>query len=191
VSEHLSALQLDEVVAGLGEAPPHLATCAQCAARVATLKAESAALLARPEAKEQLARLAPPAPRRSVLVPFLALAAAAAIALFFAWPREVPEDRLKGAPSVVLLDPAGNAVTHAAAGSRLTLAVGAAGFQRVEVFAVDSEGKKEALYSGEVAAGARVPLTQLEVTPGDVTVTAVFSRDGAENRTVSVKLVVP
>lgn len=190
MSEHLTALQLDEVVAGLGEAPPHLATCAQCLARVAALKAQSAAFLARPEAKRQLEALSPP-PRRSLMAPILALAAAAAIALFFAWPREVPEERLKGAPSVVLLDSAGNTVTHASPGSRLTLAVGAAGFQRVEVFAIDAAGKKEPLYSGKVAAGARVPLAQLEVTPGDVTVTAVFARDGTEQKTVSVKLTVP
>ena len=192
MSEHLSALQLDEVVAGLGEPPAHLASCAQCAARLSALKAESAAFLARPEAKKQLEVLAPAPPRRLSLVPIVALAAAAAVALFFAWPRGgAPEDRIKGAPSVVLLDAAGNSVTHASPGSRLTLAVGGAGFQTVEVFATDAEGKKESLYSGNVAAGARVPLTQLEVTPGDVTVTAVFARDGDEKQTVSVRLSVP
>jgi anti-sigma factor RsiW len=189
VNEHLSVLQLDEVAAGLSPAPEHLATCAKCAAELAALRAQSAAFLARPEAKQQLANLAPAPPRRN-LVPFVVLAAAAAMALFFAVPRAGNEDRIKGAPSVVLLDEAGNVVTHAAPGSRLTLAVGGAGFPRVEVFAVDAEGKKEPLYSGVVAAGARVPLTQLEVTPGDVTVTAVFERE-AQQQSVSVKLAVP
>lgn len=189
MSEHLSALQLDELAAGLGTAPAHLASCAECSRRLATLRAESAAFLARPEAKRQLEALAPAPPRRS-FVPILMLAAAAGLALFFAWPKEVQEDRLKGAPTVVLLDEAGNAVTHTTPGARLTLAVGAAGYARVEVFAVDAEGKKESLYAGPVAAGARVPLTQLEVTPGDVTVTAVFERD-AQQQSVSVKLAVP
>ncbi len=191
MSGHLSVLQLDEVVAGLGEAPAHLSQCAQCRQRVELLRAESAAFMARPEAKRQLEALAPKPQRGSFLrVLAIALPLAAGIALFFAWPREVPEDRIKGAPTIMLLDGEGNTVTHAAPGSRLTLAVGAAGFSRVEVFAVDAEGKKESLYSGPVAAGARVPLTQLEVTPGDVTVTAVFERD-AERERVSVKLAVP
>ncbi len=191
MSEHLSPLQLDEVVAGLGAVPAHLEQCAQCTQQVAQLRAQSAAFLARPEAKRQLEALAPK-PQRGSLSRVLAIALplAAGIALFFAWPREVSEDRVKGAPTIMLLDGAGNAVTHAAPGSRLTLAVGAAGFSRVEVFAVDAEGKKESLYSGAVAAGARVPLTQLEVTPGDVTVTAVFERE-AEQQSVSVKLAVP
>ena len=191
MSEHLSSLQLDEVVAGLGDAPAHLSHCPQCRQQIEQLRGQSAAFMARPEAKRQLEVLAPKPQRGSFLrVLAIALPLAVGIALFFAWPREIPEDRVKGAPTILLLDGAGNAVTHAAPGSRLTLAVGAAGFSRVEIFAVDAEGKREALYSGAVAAGARVPLTQLEVTPGDVTVTAVFERD-AERQSVSVKLAVP
>lgn len=188
MSEHLSALQLDEVAAGLSPAPEHVAACSQCSSQLGALRAQSAAFLARPEAKRQVEALAPAPRRRSFL--WLAVPLAAGIALSFAWPREVPEDRLKGSPTVVLLDGAGNAVTHAAPGTQLTLAVGAAGFSRVQVFAVDAEGKQESLYSGAVAAGARVPLTQLVVTPGDVTVTAVFE-GGAEPRRVSVRLSVP
>lgn len=192
MSEHLSALQLDEVAAGLGEVPAHLASCAQCAARLSALKAENAAFLARPQAKKQLEAFAPPpAQSRRTSLTIILVATAASLAMLFGLPRVRPEDRIKGAPSVVLLDAAGNSVTHAPPGSRLTLAVGAAGFQTVDVFAVDAEGKQEPLYSGNVAAGARVPLAQVEVTPGDVTVTAVFSRVGAENQTVSVKLAVP
>ena len=56
--------------------------------------------------------------------------------------------------------------------------------------AVDATGKKDTLFTGPVAAGARVPLMQLEVTPGDVTVTAVFER-GAESQSASVRLAVP
>jgi hypothetical protein len=191
MNEHLSALQLDEIVAGLNPAPLHLAGCAECSQRVEALKKESAAFLARPEARAQLERLSPAPQRRSFLrVLAIAVPLAAGLALFFAWPRPGVEDRIKGAPTIALLDEAGNAVTHAAPGRKLTLAVGAAGFPRVTVTAVDASGKIDALYSGPVAAGARVPLMQLEVTPGDVTVTAVFER-GAEKQAASVRLAVP
>jgi hypothetical protein len=191
VSDHLSALQLDEIVAGLAPPPEHLAGCAECTARVEVLRKESAAFLARPEAKAQLAQLLPAPPRRSFLrVLAVAVALAAGLAIFLAWPKAPVEDRIKGAPTVVLLDVAGNAVTHAAPGTTLTLAVGSGGFPRVRVFAVDAQGKKEPLFAGPVAAGARVPLRQLEVTPGDVTVTAEFESD-TEQQSASVRLAVP
>lgn len=188
---HLSALQLDEVAAGLAPVPAHVAGCPACARRLEGLRSERAAFLARPEAKRQLEALSP-APARPSFLRVLAVVVplAAGLALFLAWPTRSGEDRIKGAPAVMLLDAAGNAVTHAAPGTKLTLAVGGAGFSRVEVFAVDPSGKKETLYSGAVAAGARVPLTQLEVTPGDVTVTAVFEGPD-EKQSVSVRLEVP
>ena len=191
MSEHLSSLQLDEVAAGLGPAPAHLVGCVECSERVAALKKERAAFLARPEARQQLERLAPAPPRRSFLrVLAIAVPLAAGLTLLLAWPRAPVEDRIKGAPTIALLDEAGNAVTHAAPGTKLMLAVGAAGFSSVTVTAVDATGKKDTLFSGPVAAGARVPLMQLEVTPGDVTVTAVFER-GAESQSASVQLAVP
>lgn len=192
MSEHLSSLQLDEIAAGLGAAPAHLAGCVECAERVVALKKESAAFLSRPEARQQLERLAPAPPQRRSFLRVLAIAVplAAGLALFLAWPRAPVEDRIKGAPTIALLDEAGNAVTHAAPGTKLTLAVGAAGFPNVTVTGVDATGKKDTLFAGPVAAGARVPLMQLEVTPGDVTVTAVFAR-GAESQSASVRLSVP
>lgn len=187
MSQHLSALQLDELAAGLAEVPAHLASCPECTGRLEALRKEQSAFLSRPEAKRQLEQLAP-APRRTFLrVLAIAVPLAAGLALFLAWPSAPVEDRLKGAPTVLLLDEGGNSVTHAPPGSKLTLAVGSAGRRTVEVFAVDEGGKRELLYSGEVAAGARVPLTQLEVTPGDVTVTAVFDHEVS----VSVRLAVP
>lgn len=191
MSEHLSALELDELAAGLMVAPQHLATCEACARKLQALQQQHAAFLARPEAKRQLEQLAPSAPRRTFLRGLaIALPLAAGLALFFAWPRGPVEDRIKGAPTLMLLNEAGKVVTHAAPGDRLTLAVGSAGFSRVEVFAVDGNGLEEPLYSGDVASGALVPLMRLEVTPGDVTVIAVFER-GAQKQRVSVRLAVP
>lgn len=191
MSAHLSPLQLDEIVAGLAPAPEHVSHCAACAKRLERLRVESAAFLARPEAKRQLLLFTPAPPRRSLLrVLAVVVPLAAGVALFMSWPRAPVEDRIKGAPTVMLLDQTGLPVTHAAPGTKLTLAVGAAGFPRVRVFTLDAAGKQEELYAGPAAAGARVPLRQLEVTPGDVTVTAEFERDG-ERRTASVTLAVP
>lgn len=192
MSEHLSSLQLDEVAAGLVAPPAHVAACAECSQRLDTLKTQSVAFLRRPEAKKQLEKLSPPPVRRGSFLRVLAVVVplAAGLALFLAWPRAPVEDRIKGAPTVVLLDAAGNLVTHAPVGTKLTLAVGAAGFPRVSVFTVNADGTKDSLYSGAVAAGARVPIAQLEVTPGDVTVMAVFERD-TERQSVSVRLAVP
>lgn len=191
MSEHLSSLQLDELTAGLAPRPDHLERCEACSRKLEALRAEQAAFLSRPEAKRQLEALTPPPARRSFLrVLAVAVPLAAGLVLFFAWPRAGEADRIKGAPKVMLLDDRGIPVTHAAPGSRLTLAVGNAGFSSVEVFAVDARGNKETLYSGDVASGALVPLTRLEVTPGDVTVMAVFAR-GDERQTASVRLAVP
>ena len=190
MSEHLSSLRLDEIAAGLVLPPAHLASCEDCTRGLELLQKERAAFLARPEAARQLEKLAPLPQRRSFLrVLVIAVPLAAGLALFLTWPRG-PEERIKGSPTVMLLNEAGNVVTHASPGEKLTLAVGSAGFPRVEVFASDARGNKEPLYSGDVASGALVPLTRLEVTPGDVTVTAVFER-GAEKQSVTVRLAVP
>ncbi len=193
MSDHLSSLELDEVASGLSAGPPHLASCAECRARVSAVKQQNAALLARPEAKRQREALLPAAPRRStlrlvaVLVPL-----AAALALFFVWPRPATPtgDRIKGAPSVVLLDDHGNAVTHARPGQQLTLAVGAPGFKRVAIFTTGTDGGREPLWAGSIEDGPRVQLMQLEVTPGDVEVTAEFD-EGPRRTTATTRLQVP
>ena len=193
MSEHLSALQLDEVAAEAGPLPEHLATCALCLQKVEVLRAESLGFLSRPEARRQLEKLAPAPAKRSSFLRVLAVALplAAGLALFLNWQRAPVEDRIKGSPTVMLLDEKGDAVTQAAPGTKLTLVVGAAGYPRVEVFAIDAAGQRLPLFAGNVAPGARVPLMQLEVTPGDVTVTAVFERDDHQTQSASVRLTVP
>jgi hypothetical protein len=187
VSEHLSSLQVDEIAAGLSPVPEHVVQCAACAQQLEAIKAQNAAFLARPQAKAQVARLSEP-PRRSFLrIAAVAVPLAAGIALFFAMPADRPVERIKGAASVVLLDASGQPVTRAVPGQKLTLAVGSGGAARAKVSAVDAQGKTEVLFDGPIAAGARVPLMELEVTPGDVTVTAEF--EGGE--TASVRLAVP
>lgn len=188
MSEHLSALQLDEIATGLVAAPEHVSSCAVCAERLAALRTSYSSFLARSEAQQQMKALQPR--RSSVRLVAVAASLAAALALFFAWPNSPNAERLKGSPTVMLLDEAGQPVTHAAPGSKLTLAVGSAGFSRVRIVATDDAGKEDELYRGPVAAGTRVPLMQLEVSPGDVTVTAEFESE-TEKRVVSMRLGVP
>lgn len=174
MSEHLSALQLDEIAAGLAQPPEHVTGCAVCAKKLESLRAQHAAFMERAEAKLQVAKLTAP-PNRSFwrIAAAVAVPLAAAFAIFFLVPRD-DGTRIKGAPTVMLLDAKGTAVTSAKPGDKLTLAVGSGGATKVKVSADDGHGRKDVLFDGPIAAGARVPLMELEVTPGDVTVTAEF-----------------
>ncbi|MFZ5440423.1 MAG: hypothetical protein ACOZQL_10460 [Myxococcota bacterium] len=190
MSDHLSPLALDEVAAGLSTGEPHLATCAGCRAKVDARRAANAAFLARPEARRKLEQLAPP--RRSPAPRLLALVVplAAALALVFFWPRGAPTEpaeRLKGAPAVSLRDAAGNAVTAATVGQQLTLSVAAAGFSQVTIVSRAPDGGHETLFSGGIEGDGRVDLLQLEVTPGDVELTADFT-DGQRHQTAQTRL---
>ncbi len=199
---HLSPLELDEIAAGLAPPPTHLEACAACRARLDELTLASTELLGRPEAKRQLAllgaapRSAPAKTSRRRLV-LLAAPLAAGVALFLAWPRDAGDARLKGAPAVMLLDEADRSVTEARPGQRLTVAVGSGGYSHGAVLAIDDDGKVETLWPRDgrvyeaLAPGARSRLIELVVTPGDVTVKAVFanearpvSEEGDQARTV-------
>lgn len=188
--EHLTELQLDELAAGLTPPGDHLPGCGACLARLDARRAENAAFLAQPKARAQLAALTPAQPARRV-APWvgLGLAIAAGLTLLFVWPKG-EDTRLKGAPAIMLLDARDTAVSHAPVGARLTLAAGGAGFTHVTVTARSADGSTAVLFDGPLAPGARVPLSTLEVTPGDVDVTADFS-DGARHQTASTRLQVP
>jgi hypothetical protein len=210
MAQHLSALELDELAAGLAPPPPHLEGCASCRARVEELRAGDRALLARPEAQRRLAALTAgvvgaeaPSPRRWRRLALLAASLAAGLALFLVWPGP-PDDgvRLKGAPAVLLLDAADQSVTRASPGETLTLAVGTGGYTHGAVFALDADGRAERLWPregdtyGPLPAGARVRLRELRVTPGDVTVRAVFANEArallaAPDEVRTVRLSVP
>ncbi len=188
MSAHLSALELDELAAGLVQPPPHLAECEPCRDRLEALRASRAAFTQHPEAARVLARLqAQPAPvialpRRRV-VPVLAagLALAAGLILLVSLPVDDDGTRLKGAVSVALLDAQGVAVTKAKVGQTVTLAVGGAGKSHAAVFALDDSGARTLLFPasgttlGPIERGAQVKLRTFEVTPGAVTLIARFA----------------
>jgi len=182
---HLSALELDEIAAELAPRPPHLDDCQACRDRLAALQQANAAILARPEANSLAARLvaqhsAPPARRAPPALLFLA-PLAASLLLFFAWPRPAPDtERLKGAAIIVLLDAKGEVVTRAKVGEQLDVAVrfDAEQAAKVTVFAQTPGGERAQLFSGQVEPRDRRVLTKVEVTPGDVELTADFERPG-------------
>lgn len=186
MSAHLSALELDELAAGLEhqEAAAHLATCAECQQRLATLTQAHAAISAMPafEQRREAVKLEQPlpAPRPSRRVVSIALSLAAALAIFVLWPRG--EDvRLKGTPTVELISN-DEAVVSAKPGDRVSLAVGGAGATHAIVFGVDASGAVTKLWpargeAGAIAAGARVPLdVGFEVTPGDLVLLGFFTK---------------
>lgn len=192
MTDHLSALALDEAAAALPLTDPdaaHLTACADCQARLAALKQTDAALLASPAAQRTLAALSPPrrTPRLLVLAGSLALAAGLSLWLTTSLSNPQPTG-LKGAPELVLLTPEGVAVTHAAPGESLDLGVGGAGHTHATVFAIDATGGLSTLFTGPLRGGAREKLTRVRVTPGDVLVLAFFADDAggltAHERTV-------
>lgn len=182
MSDHLSALRLDELAAGAGtaEAQAHLAQCQPCRERLEALQRRHEAIAASPQFKARLEALSETierTPSRWPRVLTIALPLAAALAVIVFFPRGDRDERLKGAPTVELL--AGDRpTTHAKPGERLTLAIGGAGHTHAAVFAVDAEAQISVLWpkgatSGPIAPGARVPLgAPFEVTAGDVLVIA-------------------
>lgn len=185
MSDHLSALALDELAAGheLEEAKAHLEGCADCRARLDSLRAQYDQIAARPEFAARFEALAakttPARPARWPRFLTVVLPLAAALAVIVLFPRDGEDTRLKGAPTVELL--AGDRpTTHAKPGDRLTLALGGAGRTHAAAFAVDAEGQLSVLWpngetSAPIGSGARVPVGRpFEVTAGNVVVIATF-----------------
>jgi hypothetical protein len=185
MSEHLSPLELDEAAADLAS-PPHLAQCARCQQRVKALKADAGSMLDRPEAKAQLERLTKPKAARPS--PWLLLVSLAATLGLFFLVTDPPKDRVKGAPTILLLDSAQNPVSTADIGQHLTLSVTAPAAKAVTVFATTRPNQRETLWSGDIKSGQRNDLMDLVVTPGDVELEAVFTSPDSTNATAKMTL---
>lgn len=211
---HLSCLEVDEVVTGLAPPPLHLVGCAACRSRVEEGRARSESFGAHPKAREQLRLLStwaatPPgaswtaSSARRGAWRYVALSSASLLAALavFLWHQDAPPDalRFKGAPAVMLVDGADHPVTRATPGQRLRLVVGGGGYSYAAVFAVADDGTTVRLWPragdtfGQLAPGARETLTQVVVTPGGVTVRALFagrpvplSESGEEAKTLRI-----
>lgn len=174
---HLSALALDEAAARLPlqpEATAHLETCAECRAkRDALITANRALLASRPSALALDSLTPKRSPWRIALA--LAVPLAAALVLFLLPQPTSNDSRLKGGFTLELLDRSGKPVHTAHPGDGLDLAVGGAGAENVAVFAIDHQRVVTPLYVGPLHGKALEKVAHLDVTPGDVTVLAVFS----------------
>ncbi len=182
---HLSALVVDEAAAGLAlpdEARAHLENCPPCRERVAAVAEANRAFLASGASHRHLEALLP---KRSpwVVVTAIAVPLAAALALFLV-PHPSDETRLKGGRSLELLDRSGRVVHSAKPGEALDLAVGGGGASSVAVYAIDQAGTVSALYSGPLHGKALEKVAHLTVTPGSVSVLAVFGDSPVDRQTV-------
>jgi hypothetical protein len=187
---HLSALALDEVAAGLAlqdDDRLHLETCAECRAKRDALVSSNRALLSSRPAALTFEALTPKrSPWRLALA--VAVPLAAALALFLLPQPTSTDSRLKGGFTLELLDRTGKPVHTAHPGAGLDLAVGGAGAPRVAVFAIDAHRIVTPLFVGDLHGKALEKVAHLDVTPGDVTVLAVFSSPTASAKDVEASL---
>ncbi len=174
---HLSALALDEAAAGLPLQPDdgaHLDSCAECRnERDARVSTNRALLASRPAALTLDALTPKRSPWRIALA--VAVPLAAALLLFLLPQPTSTGSRLKGGFALELLDRTGKPVHTAHPHDGLDLAVGGAGAPRVAVFAIDAQHAVTPLYVGDLHGKALEKVAHLDVTPGNVTVLAVFA----------------
>ncbi|MFT3707587.1 MAG: hypothetical protein QM817_07940 [Archangium sp.] len=197
MSDHLSALQLDELAAG-GVPDAHLNSCTECTAKFEALKKQNEAVLAMPQARALESKLISQHVAKPLAAPMRALLVlaplAASLLLFFLWPKDSieEENRIKGAPMVMLLDAKGATVTTAKVGDALSLALKFSGTEKrkVTVFAADTSGKREQLWSGDVQPNERAVISTLQVTPGDVEVIAEFGPPASQSLRVGVQPII-
>lgn len=192
MSDHLSALSLDEAAAGLAlstETQAHLGGCEACRAKLEAARAQAAQVAARPGAQRTLDAVlskvdGPPAKKpapRWLTLAAVALPLAAGLLLLVFNPVKSDDSRLKGGPTLELVDAQGRSVTKAKPGEQLELNVGGAGYGYVVVMAVDAQGINTLWPAGSstmgvVEPGARFRLQSFVVTPGDVRLIALFSK---------------
>jgi hypothetical protein len=176
VSEHVSALRLDELVAE-GRSDPHVEGCAECQKKLDALKTEAAASRASFGFSRTRARVMVPEPSRWRLIALGAVPLLAAVLFFFAIQLGQREgERLKGTPTLELITTDGSSVTAVRPGTHLRLKVGAAGFTHAKAFAGDEQLWPEAGADDRLPGTGVVTLPRVfEATPGSVTVRVLLS----------------
>lgn len=204
---HLSALELDELLAQPNPPEPQ---CADCRAKFESLRSARTAARAHPKFAATLDRLAAgtgsAAERGNVLrfrrrgvMAAAGLALAASVVFLLASPDPDPNPRpddgvrLKGEVHLEVLDETGMPVTHAKVGQKVVITVSAGAFDDVQVDLLDDSGKRESLIAKQPAPrGFRAPLRKVEVTEGAFTLEATFSSQNARDEVVRRRIeVVP
>lgn len=192
MADHLSDLQLDEVAAQLRPPPDHLSACQSCSERLDSLKQSRRAAIASPGYARTLralefGRVERRHPARMLFFGAPALAGALALALVVLGraPTPAPEggDRIKGSPSLELRLAGGETAESFAPGERVVLIARGAGLDELLVLA-GTDGELVQLWPTEGAASGALPSEgavrlepAFEVTPGDLSLHAVFSAE--------------
>ncbi|WP_224241023.1 hypothetical protein [Hyalangium gracile] len=195
MSDHLSALALDEVAVG-GPRPPHLESCVACQGRLERLRTHADATRADPRflrvrnqvRSEQARTKESRAPRWRlgwVVVP--ALAAAVAVLVVRRPTGEPwtigdgpPGVRVKGQPAVELIRLADGAVNPVLSeGDQVELKLRGGGHRFALVVSVDGSGQPEQLWPGSGNTSGALSEAQttprFQVTEGDFVVHAFYS----------------
>ena len=181
MTRHASALDLDELAAGLGpeEVHAHVGSCAHCAAQFARIEAIRTATLEDPRFAATFTRLPHPGARkrRAWLVP-ATLAAAACVALVVLWPGGGAM-RAKGSASLALVDRTGGQSKSPRIGDVLEMRAHPGGHRFALVLAVDDTSTVVlwplgGTRSGALGAGESASV-KLRVTPGSVKIIGAFS----------------
>ncbi len=191
MSEHVSALMLDSLSAGLAvdaAAKAHVDSCPACLSAVTARRTMASAMLERPEARRRLGILQsqvvvqPARPKMAWWAKLLLVSVPVALAVGIVAMRVGAEpvgDRVKGGGALSVLV-AGAPVQSATVGSKVTLALGSSGGYAA-VLAVDAHGDVDIVWppkgdtSQRVAGGASETLAEFEVTPGSMTLHAIVS----------------
>jgi hypothetical protein len=178
MTNHASALELDEAAAGLGSAEvrAHVEGCPDCKSRLAQAAASREEVMRDPRFRQTFAKLpAARAPRRWIWL--LAPAAAAVLLIVL---RPSPALRAKGSASIELRSASGHDPSAPHVGDSLELRLASGGHRYAVALAIDQAGKATVLWpSGGERSGALSPgehaSVLLRVTPGAVRIIAAFS----------------
>ena len=180
MTDHASALDLDEAAAGLAGAAvhAHVEGCTACRTRLLQLQTAASEVRADARFRQTLARLpARAAPRRLWLGAAAAALAAAGVLVAV---RPGAGMRSKGGASLALIDAAGNRAADPKVGAVVELRISGGSHRFALAAAVEENGRAVPLWptaggkSGALGAGGRASV-RLQVTPGPVRVVAAFS----------------
>jgi hypothetical protein len=190
MTDHASMLDLEKLVCGEGTeaAQAHVKDCPRCLEALTALQTDQtlvggapyerafqgavAALREIPHVASQPMRGAPrPVSHRLWAVGFIA-AVAATFALLFVRPPPAPEDRLKGNPTLIVLDEHEEPAGEVRPNDRLSMVVTGSTLPFVAVLALEASGQVTPVWPTYGRAEARPPSGRLpiefEVTEGSV-----------------------
>lgn len=186
MTEHLSALDLDEVAAGLAAEAvrSHADRCADCRARVGEIQNDRSTVLADPRFAIGRQRLAAPTGERRWRWSFAGVGVigmAAGVALLFLVPQRLHLQPKGGRPTLALVSSDGKPVEIARMGEVVEVRANPAGHRYALIVAIDESPPAATVLwppgagnSGAIASGKTVSV-RVRVTAGAARIVAAFS----------------